>query len=133
MSTSNVPDAPCLQCFLFSVVIIVFSFRPNNKEFELLELEDDLEGGLSDNEDDEIDLPEVDVGPGVTRIRHADEIDPLCLDQAFMVYYQCIVDLANTNVQKICKVKGCGQSVEISKQVIGSALYLKWVRIMLHF
>lgn len=48
-------------------------------------------------------------------------------DQPFLIYYNQLLNLATANIQKTCSHKGCGLGVEIKKEVVASALYLKWV------
>jgi hypothetical protein len=57
--------------------------------------------------EDTADEPEVELGPGVKRIRDNTDIDDMLDDTIFLVFSSQLMTLANTCMQKTCKVKGC--------------------------
>ena len=72
--------------------------------------------------DDTADEPEVDLGPGVKRIR-----DDMLENTIFLVFSSQLMTLANTRMQKTCKVKGCEEEAVISQETVSSVVYFKWV------
>ena len=72
--------------------------------------------------DDTADEPEVDLGPGVKRIR-----DDMLENTIFLVFSSQLMTLANTLMQKTCKVKGCEEEAVISQETVSSVVYFKWV------
>lgn len=95
----------------------------------------DTTAATDDDEDDEcisdeeIETTEVDFSqsPGCHRIKTNEEIQGFMNDQPFLIYYNQLLNLATANIQKTCSHKGCGLGVEIKKEVVASALYLKWI------
>ena len=80
-------------------------------------------------DDDPSDQPEQDLGQGVFRVRNADDVDKLMGDNTFLVYSSQLFTLTNTTISKTCSVVGCTMDVGIKHETVGSALYLKWVRV----
>ena len=87
---------------------------------------DSEEEDTNDNEDT-TDEPDVDLGPGVKRIRDDTDIDAMLDDTIFLVFSSQLMTLANTYMQKTCKVKGCKEKVVISQETVSSVEYFKWV------
>lgn len=81
----------------------------------------------SDDDDDDDDIMEeggVDPGPDLIKITSINP-EKLTSDQPFLVYYQCLMQLIDICIQGKCKE--CGSDVDLTKNIIGSALHLKWV------
>ncbi|XP_069138377.1 uncharacterized protein [Argopecten irradians] len=50
------------------------------------------------------------------------------VDESFIVYRQCLLELAKSACSQFCTVdQYCQKPVEVQQKVIGSALHLKWV------
>ncbi|XP_062594118.1 uncharacterized protein LOC134255609 [Saccostrea cucullata] len=85
----------------------------------------------SEDEEDEDNIQdteqEVELGPNIKRLRTNDEIGTLLEDHPVLVNTQQLMELARTTVPTICKVKGCGDIVQMNLQTVSSAVYLKWV------
>jgi hypothetical protein len=86
------------------------------------------------NEDDEEEEEEegeqdVEMGPSVTRVVTPEAIhENVINNETALVFMQQILVLANIRAPKICQVKGCGGDVGTEIRRVGSAIYLKWVR-----
>jgi len=93
-------------------------------------LEDDKEDD-TDDEEDGSDQPETEEGPDIWRIRTVEDTFNFVGDSPFLVYYSALLSLAKTNVPLTCRSKGCGTEISVCRQVVGSALYLKWVRLQI--
>ena len=88
-----------------------------------------------DNADDDIEEAETEVvgGPSVTRVLCKDDItDKMKGNHTAIVYMHQLINLANMKVQKVCPVEDCGETLNIDVQHVGSAIYLKWVILLLH-
>ena len=81
----------------------------------------------TDDNEDTADEPEVELGPGVKRIPDNTDIDDMLDDTIFLVFSSQLMTLANTCMQKTCKVKGCKEEVVISQETVSSVVYFKWV------
>lgn len=80
----------------------------------------------TDDNEDTADEPEVELGPGVKRIRDNTDIDDMLDDTIFLVFSSQLMTLANTWMQKTCKVKGCKEEAVISQETVSSVVYFKW-------
>ena len=78
--------------------------------------------------DTDADQPDLDLGPGVQRMRTEEEFEGLVDDTVFLVYLKPLLTLAKINVNSDCLVQGCNSPVVIETDKISSALYLKWLR-----
>ena len=87
--------------------------------------EENEEDGLNEAEDLS-DQPELDLGPGVFRVKNAEDIQSFVDDNPFIVYSNQIVALAKTSI-KVCNAKGCNLDLRINTETIAPAVYLKWV------
>ncbi|KAL3859463.1 hypothetical protein ACJMK2_009683 [Sinanodonta woodiana] len=94
-------------------------------------LEDTKEDDTND-EDDGSDQPEIE-GPDIWCIHTVDDTCNFVGDSPFLVYYSTLLSLAKTNVPLTCPSKGCGTEISVCRQVVGSELYLKWVRLQLNY
>ena len=94
-------------------------------------LEDTKEDDTND-EDDGSDQPEIE-GPDIWCIHTVDDACNFVGDSPFLVYYSALLSLAKTNVPLTCTSKGCGTEISVCRQVVGSELYLKWVRLQLNY
>jgi hypothetical protein len=105
-----------------STLLWILFFRPNDTEFEKAKEFDLCDEDSSDEEwmDDETDLD-----PGLIRITNQN-FNTLTSDQPFLVYQQCLMQLASlVNVKNMCNK--CSAAVTLVKNIIGTALHLKWV------
>ena len=87
-----------------------------------------------DNADDDIEEAETEVvgGPSVTRVLCVDDIEEnMKGNDTAIVFMHQLVNLANLKVQKVCPVEDCGETLNIDIQHVGSAIYLKWVKLLL--
>ena len=69
-----------------------------------------------------------DAGPGITKILCEEDVHLLTEDETCLVYKKCLLQLANTSISKMCKVKGCKQPIGNRTSSVGSALYIFWVK-----
>lgn len=67
------------------------------------------------------------VGPGIQHITTADQCQDVCNSTLCLVFLQQLKELAVVNVQK-CTFPGCSSVPDIKEKLIGSAVYLRWVR-----
>ncbi|XP_052715271.1 uncharacterized protein LOC128188330 [Crassostrea angulata] len=104
------------------------TIRPNNDDFDSLKICSGVndDGSDDDDDDDDDDIMEeggVDPGPDLIKITSINP-EKLTSDQPFLVYYQCLMQLIDICIQGKCKE--CGSDVDLTKNIIGSALHLKW-------
>ncbi|XP_062612144.1 uncharacterized protein LOC134273936 [Saccostrea cucullata] len=89
-------------------------------------IEEEEDEGADMNEKDGSDEPAVDMGPGIRRI-DATNIDAFMSDRPYLVYMDCLLKLAHTNVRQTCTLSDCHSEVTLKTDNVGSALYLTWV------
>ncbi|XP_061184341.1 uncharacterized protein LOC133192340 [Saccostrea echinata] len=79
-------------------------------------------------EEEEVDEEEEEeVGPSICRVLTEEDFGHLMENKTALVYLMQLKTLANKKVDSICKVKECGEGIEISIKHVGSAVYLKWI------
>ena len=77
----------------------------------------------------EADLPELELGPGITRIKAVEDVDAILENKPLLVYENQLFALARTPVYRSCTVKGCKADVLLTSENVASAVYMHWVRI----
>ena len=82
--------------------------------------------------DGDLDIQEQpeETGPGITKILSEEDVHLLTDDETCLVYKRCLLQLANTNINKMCKVKGCNLPVGTRTESVGSAIYIYWVNLL---
>ncbi|XP_070532827.1 uncharacterized protein [Ptychodera flava] len=117
-----------------------FTFTLRPKQMKLAEDEDsysddNTESAQEDDDDDDDDEDDVDqvteTSQGenvenISRITTEEDVSGLLNDHVCLTYMQQLLVLANAKINSICHVSNCKGAVQVSKEVIGSALYLKW-------
>lgn len=53
------------------------------------------------------------------------DVDKFMSDRPYLVYMNCLLKLAHTNIKQICTE--CQSEVNLKTNKVGSALYLTWV------
>ena len=107
--------------------LLLVSYSEDNV---LIAEEENEEDGLNE-EEDLSDQPELDLGPGVFRVKNAEDIQSFVDDNPFIVYSNQLVALAKISI-KVCNAKGCSLDLRINTETIASAVYLKWVTIIFY-
>ena len=112
----------------YNIIWDIFS-RPSHTEniepvtFEESEFSIQVEEGAGEQEDTSDSIP------GLLRIKSPDEQHILSDDQVYLVYQQPLFNLAKLTVGSTCTFHGCSEAVDLVPETVGSALYIKWVRI----
>lgn len=83
-----------------------------------------------EKEEDEIEETDEDPGPFISRVLCRDDFVNILENKTTLVYLNQLIALAKKKVDSVCKVKGCGQVLDIQLNHVGSAVYLKWVGVM---
>ena len=88
-------------------------------------------GDHRDNiEEEEEIIPEVDIaGPGIKRVLSFLDHSVVTEDETYLCFLGQIINLAHAKIPESCTIPSCDQPVKIVHESVGSALYLKWVRI----
>lgn len=82
---------------------------------------------MEEEEVEEEDKEEEEAGPSICRVLTGEDFHHLTGNKTALVYLMQLKTLANKKVDSVCKVKGCGEGIDISIKHVGSAVYLKWV------
>ncbi|XP_022339797.1 uncharacterized protein LOC111134747 [Crassostrea virginica] len=80
-----------------------------------------------EKEEDEIEETDEDPGPFISRVLCRDDFVNILENKTTLVYLNQLIALAKKKVDSVCKVKGCGQVLDIQLNHVGSAVYLKWI------
>ncbi|XP_070545555.1 uncharacterized protein [Ptychodera flava] len=114
-----------------------FTFTLRPKQMKLAEDEDsysddNTESAQEEEDDDDDDVDQVtETSQGenvenISRITTEEDVSGLLNDHVCLTYMQQLLVLANAKINSICHVSNCKGAVQVSKEVICSALYLKW-------
>lgn len=74
------------------------------------------------------DLNNLETGPEITKILSEEDVHLLTDDETCSAYKRCLLQLANTNIKKMCKVK-----VWHRTESVGSAINIYWVNLLCLF
>lgn len=83
--------------------------------------------GESDGEDEEYEEEASKPDPGVSRVYDPGEAAKIVNEEAFIVYLQPLINLAQLKLSANCATKGCRLPLEMQRNCVGSALDLTWV------
>ncbi|XP_070564224.1 uncharacterized protein [Ptychodera flava] len=89
------------------------------------EIEDDSDDDQEDTED--TDHQEETIFPGIVRIEMGTDVDSLLQEKFYLITLQQLLLLAKTTIPSTCNYGKCSETLTISTESVGSALYLSWV------
>lgn len=103
-------------------IFIYFISDSNVPGAEYPNEEDDI-----DEAEDFSDKPEVELGPGVYRVKTVDGVQSILdSNNPVLVFMEQLKALAKTNLHS-CVVGDCGLDLQVTTESVASAVYLKWV------
>lgn len=109
-------------------IYIDLSFREGWDTIPALDVEeDDSENEIDDESENQQPDMETYLGTTCNQIKSREEVQEFLSDHPCITYCSQLIDLANLNVPKFCTNKDCGTEVTVVKEVVASAVYLKWV------
>ncbi|KAL3874220.1 hypothetical protein ACJMK2_037265 [Sinanodonta woodiana] len=88
-------------------------------------LEDDRDMEESYNEEEESLKPDIG-GPGINKIQ-LENAKELLRDTPYIVFSSCLENMLNFSISSVCNFDKCTEIVSRKQEVVGSALYVKWV------